>query len=528
MLNKIGTTLKSTYAQITLNRITISFFLCSFILCFGQGLVQAFLYSLDSQSATLVTDIVRAAEIPVQNITFLEGSNRHYTLKMCDDIPHGQKRDPCMVVFRSSIVYSGNVTQVAEVATQKSDSVFKDLTNGFTITRWRDAQGEVSAVSFRSFAAEPVVLSKQCTQTLVYPQQVLQNSVREDLTFIFLQFWLFGVSVFGVAQNSVPHLLTALGTRFLITSWSSYIVIFRTRNQESIFQQMIAAPNTPCGAELFPRFFSTRFVYDLADLVMSWTGLIFGALFSWYLLRLYNASSLKRVGAPSHINRIHKFFMATQACLQLEVFVLVAATSLWVDVLAGTAISKISAHTTIYNALIIATTILVLPWIALGWYSIRRESKAMMISFLAIAFFFVSGWALMFYSIVYRWSFVQWPYLGCFTVASFVLIIASVILGMICWRHFGQGLAEYLNAEAALASSNFAPEIFKNDDIEKSPADFYSYDDPAFPLPTFAPPKRIGVHSRDNSLNGGGNSMEKSTALRGPPPAYDRASIKPF
>ncbi|KAJ7877604.1 hypothetical protein B0H13DRAFT_2546530 [Mycena leptocephala] len=66
-----------------------------------------------------------------------------------------------------------------------------------------------------------------------------------------------------------------------------------------------------------------------------------------------------------------------------------------------TAISLVSAHTQMYNALIIATAVLVLPWTALGWYGLRREQSKMMISFLAIAFFFIINWVIMFYSIIY-------------------------------------------------------------------------------------------------------------------------------
>ncbi|KAF7297185.1 hypothetical protein MIND_00951600 [Mycena indigotica] len=542
MFSKLAMTLRSTYAQITLSaipksssrwcfeefvdRITVAFFLFSFVLCCAQGLIQAFLYGLDSQFASIATDIVRAAEIPAKNITFLEGSSKHYTLNMCDDIPHGQARYPCMVIFRSGVVYP--TPEIAQLSLQQSDSVVRDFTNGFGITTYRDSNGVANGVSFRSSSANPVVLSKQCTQTLVYPQQLFQDSVREDLTFIFLQFWLFGVSLFALAKNSVPHLLTALAARAILVTWSTYVAVFRTHNRQAIFQQTLSNPGTPCGVELFPQFFNMRTVYDLADLVLSWSGLLLSCLLSWYLLRLYNAASFKRVGAPSHINRIYKFFMAVQACLQMEVFVLVAATRRVSIFFPRRLLTNIPAsHTTVYNALVIASIVLVLPWIALGWYGVRREHKGMMISFLGIAFFFVAGWALMFYSIVYRWSFVQWPYLGCFTVASFILIIASVILGTICWRHFGEGLTEYLNAEAALADSDFAPEIFKNnsDDVEKAaPSDpFYSYDDPAFPLPTFHGPPASPLHSRNASMNN-----EKPASMRGPPPAYDRASIQPF
>jgi len=272
---------------------------------------------------------------------------------------------------------------------------------------------------------------------------------------------------------------------------------------------MVSAPGTPCGVELFPTYFGLRFAYDVADLVLSCSALMLSGLLSWNLLKVYNAHSFKRVGAPEHVIRIYKYFMAVQAVLQLEVFVLVAATSLWVAVLTGTGISIISQHTAVYKALIIATTVLVLPWIALGWYGVRREQKRMMISFLAISFVFVSGWGIMFYSIVYRWSFLQWPYLGCFTVASFILIIAGMILGTICWRNFDLGLREYLNAESALASLNFAPEVFDHSDVEKS-GHYYAYDEPEFPMPTFK-----------SSMSKDGEEWI-AAPVRGPPPVYDR------
>jgi len=394
-----------------------------------------------------------------------------------------------------------------------------------------NADGTIG-VEIQSAVADPVSLNHQCAQILVYPQQELQKSVREDMTSIFLQFWLFGVSAFAVGQSSVPHMLTALGTRLIIVSWSAYIVIFRTHNQETIFHQLVSAPGTPCEVEMFPTFFAMRMAYNIADLVLSSTGLILSGLLSWNLLKVYNAQSFKRVGAPAHVIRIHKFFMAIQACLQLEVFVLVAGTSLWVDVLLNTAIKDISSYTKVYDALIIGTAILILPWIVLGWYGIRRENKAMIISFLGIAFFFIVGWSVMFYSIVYRWTFVQWPYLGCFTVASFILIIASLILGTICWRNFDKGLAQYLHAEAALASSNFAPEVFDHRDVEKSGGDveksaddFYAYDEPEYPMPTFQP---APSHVRSGSDSVGNDVSRLPSPVRGPPPVYDRPYIAPI
>ncbi|KAF9040134.1 hypothetical protein BJ165DRAFT_1495654 [Panaeolus papilionaceus] len=201
--------------------------------------------------------------------------------------------------------------------------------------------------------------------------------------------------------------------------------------------------STPCSLDLFDDFWVRCQGFEIADLILSSTSLTFFIYVSMALLNQYNAQSFKVVGAPAHIMRLHKFFMAVLACLQMATFVLVTAMGLWVDVLINTYVAKFSEHTNLYEALIICTTILLIPWIAMGWYSIRREMRRLMVTYLAIGFALLSAWAIMFYSIVYRWSFVQWPYLGCFTVAALVLLIASMVLGVVCRMNFGKGLAEF-------------------------------------------------------------------------------------
>ncbi|KAJ7239978.1 hypothetical protein B0H12DRAFT_1024935, partial [Mycena haematopus] len=511
-------------------RVTVAFFLFSLVHCFAQGIIQSLLYAVDTEFEGVVTEIVHTARIPLKNMTYLEGSSNHLlTLRMCDNIPHGQPQNPCFVVFQSGV---DDVTPAPDVVEFESISIVQDYDRGFAISPAFDSNDTFIGVDVTSSAASSVFLSQHCAQILVYPQQVLQDSAREDVTFIFFQFWLLGVSIFAVSRGSIPHILTALGSRLLIAAWSGYIVIYRTNHQASIFKQMVSAPGTPCGVELFPTYFATRYAYNIADLILSITALLLAALLSWNLLKVFNAQSFKRVGAPEHVLRIYKYFMAVQAVLQLEVFMLIAATSQWATVLTGTAISLISAHTKIYDALIIATAILVIPWIALGWYGVRRERKSLIISFLGVSFFFLTGWAIMFYSKVYRWSFLQWPYLGCLTVSSFILILASMILGTICWRNFDKGLAEYLNAEDALASLNFTPEVFQHSDVEKSGEKsgdnpFYAYDDEPdfFPMPTFHSAGTTDVHAHSHSRTGSGTGMP--APIRGPPPSYDKPYIAP-
>ncbi|KAJ7073262.1 hypothetical protein B0H15DRAFT_917641 [Mycena belliarum] len=544
----------------TLNRVTVAFLLFSFFHCFAQGIIHSFIFSIDSEFAGLVTKVVHAAEIPLKNITYLEGSPNRYVLRMCDDIPHGQPKNPCMVIFRSGVDVHD-----APGAEQSDDweslSILEDLVNGFSLSTTRDSANNTVGVTFRSQTTEPVFLSQQCAQILVYPQQLLQNAAREDITHIFLQFWLFGVSAFVVAKSSVPHTLTVLGTRLLLTAWSTYIASYRTNLDENLFREMISAPGTPCGVEMFPTYFAMRHAYDIADVVLSCTALLLSGLLSWNLLKLYKAQSFNRVGAPAHITRIYKFFMAVEACLQLEVFVLVAATSLWSDILINTGIRDISAHTRTYYGVIIGTTVLLLPWIALGWYGVRRENKPTMVAFLGIAFAILAGWSIMFYSRVYRWSFIQWPYLGCLTVASLILIMRVVRYPVLeiqltlsqRERNTGHRLLEELRhgpgpipcvlsqpqchaslrhppvqAEAALASLNFAPEVFEHSDVEKSGGKlaYYDFDEPEYPPATF---QFVSSHLRsDHESAPAGDVSPLPTPLRGPPPMYEKPYVARF
>jgi hypothetical protein len=78
-----------------------------------------------------------------------------------------------------------------------------------------------------------------------------------------------------------------------------------------------------------------------------------------------------------------------------------------------------------------------------GWYSVRREWRKLTWVFLAVAFFFLFAWSMMFYSRIYRFTFIDWPFFGSMTVASFVALLCSTGFAIMCSRNYGKGLAEW-------------------------------------------------------------------------------------
>ena len=66
-----------------------------------------------------------------------------------------------------------------------------------------------------------------------------------------------------------------------------------------------------------------------------------------------------------------------------------------------------------------------------------------MLVFLGTGLAYIGGWGAMYYSEVFRWTWVEWPFFACLTIISQVVLIASIVLGIICRKNFKKGLAQY-------------------------------------------------------------------------------------
>ena len=78
-----------------------------------------------------------------------------------------------------------------------------------------------------------------------------------------------------------------------------------------------------------------------------------------------------------------------------------------------------------------------------GWYAARRENKRLMAGFLTVSFIYVACWSIMFYSQVYRWTFMHWGFFACVTALSFVVLVLVTVFSVLCWLNFGKGLVQY-------------------------------------------------------------------------------------
>jgi hypothetical protein len=89
------------YRRITLNRLSLAFFLFSAMNCVVQVIMQFLLYSADSESSTLVASAVRDAMVPQQEIAWLTGNLQEFKVQLCTNIPTGKMESFCTTVFNS-------------------------------------------------------------------------------------------------------------------------------------------------------------------------------------------------------------------------------------------------------------------------------------------------------------------------------------------------------------------------------------------------------------------------------------------
>ena len=125
-------------------------------------------------------------------------------------------------------------------------------------------------------------------------------------------------------------------------------------------------------------------------------------------------------------------------------------------------IARISSHTAIYLTLFILTLVGLIPWIATGWYSVRHEKRRALLLFVGIGGIFFICWALMYYSLVFRWTWLQWPFFACITVCAQLVLLTSIAFAVQCRRSFDRGLKHYLHVNAVLEKADFEPGVFEH------------------------------------------------------------------
>jgi hypothetical protein len=383
-----------------------------------------------------------------------------------------------LIIHRPSIVASiGAGTPIADVAHDDNDD------DGYQL-RPRDVQiipsqqGQPVSVTLVGLAGDKnTVLDDSCLWSLNWPVSVLGNTKREDMVFIAFQFWVLGMSIVALLNESIPHILASLVTHLMATAWAGF-QITHTASFRSDFSRVIT--HGACkNISLLPHYWDARGKAEIPSLALNVIALFVSSFLTWKLIKLFGWQTFKRVGASLTINRVYKLVLFLSITIQLSLFFMIVTVSLWVDQLMNSLIGDLADFQKLYKVTSFITLALLIPWLMTGWFAVRRELRVPMFVFLLLSTLYLGGWGVMFFSTTFRWTFVTWRFFSIMASASVLLTVLSIILGVVCRYNFGKGLARYLNAQQPLDEKSFPP-LYGGSDIEK-----VAFPSSEKPLPTY-------------------------------------------
>ncbi|TCD70634.1 hypothetical protein EIP91_002353 [Steccherinum ochraceum] len=339
-----------------------------------------------------------------------------------------------------------------------------------------DGSKEVQINDFNG--GKQITLDDKCLMALNWPESQVKNTKREDIVFICFQIWVLGMSLVALLNESIPHIFASLLTHIVATAWGGF-QMFNTQEFHSDFVRLTT--NGACGVNLLPTYWKARANAEIPSLVLNCVALLVSAFLSWRLVKLFGWQTFKRVGASLTINRVYNVVLVLSIVIQLSGFFIAVSGGLWIDQVFNGEIGRFTTRPSFFKALMIIVLVLLLPWLTIGWISVRRELRIGMLIFLFLSFLYLVGWSAMFVSNTFRLTFQQWRFFSLMTSASVFLAAVTVVLGILCRINFGKGLRRHLEGQEVLQDESPDYENEKSYSDEK-----FDFPSSNTPIPTFS------------------------------------------
>ncbi|KAG7087525.1 hypothetical protein E1B28_013484 [Marasmius oreades] len=453
---------KVIYTRITLTKYTTAYFFLALIYCLALVVLQSVAYADTATARNAVSSVVGC--ISFDGLVVKTGNQ----LEWCDGLPnvHGTT---CTILQSEGTAALEQVQIEGEKEVEKDhDEEAQPITNEL---------GEVVGVDYKG-----VVLSIQCARSFHWLKDALRDSVREDITILVFHVWLFALALVTILNESLPHLVSGLAGHAIVTGWSAFRV-GDSRKMRDMYYSLIL--NGTCassgGAQvdiLGTQWWHLRNIHAIPTVALNAASLALVAILSLKLYKVYARQSFQRVGASPQVHSIYKLVLVLSSFLQLAGFFVLASTIMWIEKASNGAISRSAKHLDAYKAVLTVVIVFVIPWVVLGWRSVRREQRRLFWVFFAISLVFLVTSSACFGSDLFRFIFSIWPLFATTTITSYLLIVAINVMGIICRCRFGKGLKEFLQQTETPEGADFAPVYISQfpppspDDDEKGTMDF--------------------------------------------------------
>ncbi|KAF8918318.1 hypothetical protein CPB85DRAFT_1214125 [Mucidula mucida] len=451
--------IKLVYARITLNRFTTLYFGVAVISCIVLSSLQAVAYHDNSEASDLISVVLSKSNI-TSGLTFFNNN----AFSFCNDIPNQAGAHCEEIRLGNSTFFDINAAVVGvrvDVYCRPS-LIDQKSQRALSAVPVFDASGTTIAVQINTGEVLPI----PCLESLLYIRDILRDARREDVVTLLFQIWMLSLSLVTILNESLPHLGASLAGHVLGTAWAG----FRVSNSKMLQERYnnLIVNGTCDGIDLLGNWWDIRTQHTIPVIAIHVAALLIYLYLSTNIYKVYANQSFSRVGASAEINNIYKAVLLLSVFLQLVGFFSLASTGMWIDKIANSSIRPMARHLPLYLAAFAVTAVIEIPWVVLGWLSVRREYRKLFVVFGILSVFLLSVSSFMFASNLYRLIFDSWPFFATITVTAYVLLVVTSFLAVVCRLHFGKGLKEYLRVTEALEGMDFTPVNFSKNDDAKS------------------------------------------------------------
>ncbi|TDL27137.1 hypothetical protein BD410DRAFT_486553 [Rickenella mellea] len=290
--------------------------------------------------------------------------------------------------------------------------------------------------------SQPVTLSMGCIESLAFPDVLFREARREDLTMISFSFWVLVMSVASIIYDSIPHLVVAFLGNCASLGWSVGQVTLTARFSEVIYNAITV--NAYGGIELRPTGALGRNEQMLVSAILNACFFPVFAFLSYKIFRIYRHQSFQRVGATNKVYNIYTLALVFSVCLHLSGFLLISASVLWLNEVLTGVIRKYFHSKALVIALFIWGIVGNVPWLVMGSNIILHERKRLMLAFLVHCLAVSVLWAVTMTTRLFQYTIWTWPFFASLSILSYIFLVATTALGIVCRWNFGNGLKHYI------------------------------------------------------------------------------------
>ncbi|TFK69793.1 hypothetical protein BDN72DRAFT_839955 [Pluteus cervinus] len=360
--------------------------------------------------------------------------------------------------------FSSDTEKVAEMGLDLNSQIQPRHDRDHSVAPERDSQGNLNGTDFGGYFVDP-----KCSASLLWVEDILWDATREDIVTLCFHIWLFLLVVVTILNESLPHLFVGIAGHTLGTTWAGSRIVI-TRNLAVLYELAIVKGSCH-GVDPLGSWWQARAMRAVPILVMNATAALTAIYFSIKLYEVYSVRTFGRVGSSPVAHSVYKLVLLFSVGVQLTAFFMICSTSTWLDKLLRGQTRWLATHLPLYIAAFALVALLIVPWHVFGWISVRRENRSYFLAFCIISVIFIVISGLMFASLIYRFTFETWPFFAALTVTSFMLLVSTSVLGLVCRCRFGSDFPQLLQAPEVPEGSDFTP-VFVNldalpDDVEK-------------------------------------------------------------